>query len=72
MCIQYNFTEWESRVTYKLQNAEEGVYMPSLVGCEALCCQTDLGSHPQLELVVGNLEECKEFTNENSNIAFVD
>lgn len=46
--------------------------MPPLVGGEPLCGDGYLGSHTQLELVVRDLEESKEFPDENPDIGLVD
>ena len=46
--------------------------MPPLVGRETFRSETDLGCHSKLEFIVGNFEECKEFSDENSNVLLVD
>jgi hypothetical protein len=46
--------------------------MPPFVRRKAVGGDADLGGHYRFELIVCNLEESKKFSNEHSNIAFVD
>ena len=46
--------------------------MPSLVGGEPLRGKGYLSGHAQLELVIRNLKESQQFSNEDPDIGFVD
>ena len=61
-----------SSSTDQLEHAQNGVDMPSLVGSEALCCEADLSGHAQLELVIGNFEESKQFADQYPDVLLVD
>ena len=46
--------------------------MPPLVRSEPFRRKGYLGSHSQLELVIRNLKESQEFSDENPDVGFVD
>lgn len=46
--------------------------MPPLVGREAVCCNADLRCHHGFEFVIGDFEEGKQFSDQDSHIALVD
>jgi hypothetical protein len=46
--------------------------VPSLVGRKAISCDTNLGSHHGLELVVGNFQEGQQLAYQHAYIALVD
>ena len=58
--------------TCQLQDTEDCINVPSLVGSESLRSKGYLSSHAQLELVIRNLEESQQFSDENPDIGFVD
>lgn len=60
------------KATYKLQYTENGINVPSFVRRISLCSQADLCGHSKLELVICHFEERKEFTDKDTNVAFVD
>ena len=46
--------------------------MPSLVRGESFCGKGYLSGHSQLELVIRNLQESQQFSDEDPDIGFVD
>ena len=58
--------------TYQLQNAEDRINMPPLVRSVPFRGKGYLSSHAQLELVIRNLEESQQFSDEDPDIGFVD
>lgn len=57
--------------THELENPEDGVDVPSLVGSEPLSGESDLGRHSKLELVVGSLEEGEKLSDHDSDVGLV-
>lgn len=57
--------------THELENPQNGIDVPSLVGSEPLCGESDLGRHSKLELVIGGLEEGEKLSNHDSNVGLV-
>ncbi len=59
-------------VSGELQDAKDGVNVPALVRCEALSGEADLRGQPELELVVGDLEESEQLADEYAHVLLVD
>jgi len=59
-------------VSCQLQDAEDRINVPPLVGSEAFRGEGYLSSHAQLELVICDLEESQQFSDEDPDIGFVD
>lgn len=59
-------------ITYQPQCSQNSVNMPSLVGGISLRSQTYLRRHSQLELIVRNLQKCKELSSKNANCGLGD
>lgn len=59
-------------VTHQFQYPQYRVNMPPFIGCKPLRCQADLSSHPQLELIICDLQESEQFPNEVPDILLVD
>ena len=56
---------------YQFQNAENRIDVPPLVRSEPLRSEGYLGSHAQLKLVVRNLKESQQLSDEDPDIGFV-
>lgn len=58
--------------TNQLQNTQNSVNVPPLIGRKALRRQTNLRRQSKFELVVRDLEECQQFSDKDTDILLVD
>lgn len=60
------------QIAYQFQCSQNRINMPSLAWRVPLGCQADLRCHSELELVIGNLQEGQQLSNEDLDIRLVD